>query len=102
MSSDFVLKNCRVDDSKPLVDMEIKDGKIAKLGANLGGRRILDVGGGVVVPTFIESHIHPDKALLERIKPNVECTLAGALRITDQLKRSFVQDEVTSRPGKVF
>ena len=101
-SSDLVLKNCRVDDSKPLVDIEIKDGKIAKLGANLGGRRILDVGGDVVVPTFIESHIHPDKALLERIKPNVEGTLAGALRITGELKRSFVQEEVTSRARQVL
>jgi len=101
-NSDLVLKNCRVDDEEPLVDIEIIDGRIAKLGQNLGGRKVLDVGGDVVVPTFIESHIHPDKALLERVRPNVEGTLAGALRITGELKRGFVQEEVTSRARQVL
>lgn len=91
-----------MDDSKPLVDIEIKDGKIAKLAPNLGGRKTIDLGGDVVVPTFIESHIHPDKALLERMRPNVQGTLAGALRITGELKRSFVQEEVTSRARQVL
>lgn len=91
-----------MDDGKPLVDIGIADEKIAKIGSNLGGRRILDVDGDVVVPTFIESHIHPDKALLERIKPNLEGTLSGALRITGELKRKFVQEEVMSRARQVL
>ena len=35
----------------------------------------VDIGGDVVVPTFIESHIHMEKALLERVRPNKEGTL---------------------------
>ena len=92
-----MLKDARVDDDKPLVDIAITGGKIKEIGKNLEGDRVYDVGGDVVVPSFIEAHIHMDKALLEVVKPNLEGTLAGAIKITGELKKGFEDEEVYKR-----
>ncbi|MEM0130095.1 MAG: amidohydrolase family protein [Thermoplasmatales archaeon] len=99
---ELVLKNARIQDDKPLVDIGLANGKIASIGSNLKGDAEIDLGGDVVVPTFIESHIHLDKALLERVKPNLEGTLAGAIKITGELKESFQYDEVMKRSRQVL
>ena len=69
---DLVIKRARIDDDKDLVDIGISGGKISKIDKNLSAANVIDVNGDVVVPSFIESHIHLDKALLERVKPNLE------------------------------
>ena len=89
MNFDVIIKNARIDDDKDLVDIGVSSGKISKIGKNLSGAKTIDAGSDVVVPSFIESHIHLDKALLERVKPNLEGTLEGAIRITGELKRGF-------------
>jgi cytosine deaminase len=98
----LVIKNARIDDKMPLVDIGIENGKIAKIGTGLSGDREIDVQGDVVTPSFMESHIHLTKALLDKIKPNLEGTLAGAISITGSLKRNFEYDEVRSRTMEVL
>jgi cytosine/creatinine deaminase len=98
----LVIKNARIEDGKPLVDIAISDGKIAAIGSGLRGRETLDAGGDVVVPTFVEAHIHLDKALLDRVRPNTEGTLAGAIRVTGELKKGFQHDEVLARARSVL
>jgi len=102
MPNELVLKNARVDDDKPLVDIGIEKGRIAEMGAGLKGETVLDLDGDVVIPSFIETHIHIDKALLESVKPNTEGTLAGAIKITGELKRAFEDEEVYHRAKKVL
>lgn len=97
LEHNLVIRNARIEDERPLVDIAIDDGTIAAIGTGLRGREILDVTGDVVVPTFIESHIHLDKALLDRVRPNAEGTLAGAIRVTGELKQEFRRDEVLAR-----
>jgi cytosine deaminase len=99
---DLVIKRARVDDDKDLVDIGISGGKISKIDKNLSAANVIDVNGDVVVPSFIESHIHLDKALLERVKPNLEGTLAGAIKITGELKKGFQYDEVLARSRAVL
>ena len=101
-SFDLVIKRARVDDDKDLVDIGISGGKISKIDKNLSAANVIDVNGDVVVPSFIESHIHLDKALLERVKPNLEGTLAGAIKITGELKKGFQYDEVLARSRAVL
>jgi cytosine/creatinine deaminase len=97
MPYSLVVKNALVYDGKPLVDIGIDNGKITKIGSKLEGEHVIDVNGDAVVPTFIETHIHLDKALLERVKPNREGTLAGAIKTTGELKKAFQDDEVYTR-----
>jgi cytosine deaminase len=99
---DLVIKRARVDDDKDLVDIGVSGGKISKIDKNLSAANVIDVNGDVVVPSFIESHIHLDKALLERVKPNLEGTLAGAIKITGELKKGFQYDEVLTRSRAVL
>ena len=99
---DLVIKRARIDDDKDLVDIGISGGKISKIDKNLSAANVIDVNGDVVVPSFIESHIHLDKALLERVKPNLEGTLAGAIKITGELKKGFQYDEVLARSRAVL
>src|SRR5262249_44066970 len=40
------------------VDLAIEDTRIAAIGANLGGRIILDAAGCVVAPGFVDLHSH--------------------------------------------
>jgi cytosine deaminase len=102
MTNDWVLKNARIDDEQPLVDIGIEKGKISEIGKDVKGDSQIDLNGDVVVPSFIETHIHLDKALLERVKPNLEGTLAGAIRTTGELKRNFQPDEVYARSKVVL
>jgi cytosine deaminase len=102
MPDELVIRNARVDDEKPLVDIGISKGKITKIGPKLEGEHVIDAGGDAVVPTFIESHIHLDKALLERVKPNREGTLAGAIKTTGELKKGFQDEEVYARSKVVL
>ncbi len=102
MDYELVLKSARIDDEKPLVDIGIESGKIAKIGNNLKGQREIDLGGDVVTPTFFESHIHMIKALLDKVKPNLEGTLAGAISITGSLKKNFEYDEVRHRAQEIL
>jgi len=99
---DLVIKNARIDDDRDLTDIGISGGKISKIDKNLTATNVIDVNGDVVVPSFIESHIHLDKALLEKVKPNLEGTLAGAIKITGELKKEFQYDEVLARSRTVL
>ncbi len=102
MDYELVLKSARIDDEKPLVDIGIESGKVVKIGNNLKGQREIDLGGDVVTPTFFESHIHMVKALLDKVKPNLEGTLAGAISITGSLKKNFEYDEVRGRAKEIL
>ena len=45
-------------------DLRIRDGLIERIGDTLepGGGDVIDIAGKLVLPGFIETHIHPDKA----------------------------------------
>ena len=49
MNSDFHLVRC---------DLQIKDTKIAKIGQSLTDDEVLDVSGKMILPGFIDTHIH--------------------------------------------
>jgi cytosine/creatinine deaminase len=102
MAYDLILKNANVDDQKPLVDIAIEKGKIVDIRQGISGDTVEDLAGDVVVPSFIEAHIHLDKALLERVRPNKEGTLAGAIKTTGELKKGFQDEEVFGRAKRVL
>lgn len=67
MDFDLVLRNVRLPDSKadqPAVDIGVKDGRIAAIGAGLGGtaKEEAQAGNRLVCSGFVETHIHLDKS----------------------------------------
>ncbi len=97
---DMILKNVIVpgERDETLTDIGFVDGKIAAVESGLSAdSEILDMGGRVVVPGFIESHIHLDKAcILDRCKSE-EGTLGEAIQEVSAAKKSFTIEDIRAR-----
>ncbi|THV32160.1 N-acyl-D-amino-acid deacylase family protein [Glycomyces paridis] len=65
---DFVIRGADVADGTgaPLrrADVGVRDGRIAAIGDRLDGTRVIDAGGLVLAPGFIDMHAHSELALL--------------------------------------
>ena len=97
---DLILRNARIagDEDRPPVDIAIEAGRFAAIDSDLtaDGPEI-DVGGRLVAPGFVETHIHLDKScLLDRCKSE-EGTLAEAMSEVAKAKQAFEPDEVRQR-----
>jgi cytosine deaminase len=101
---DIVIRNVRIEDGKSLVDIGIKDGKIAAIEESLDktGDQEIDADGRVALPGFIEPHLHLDKAFLHRRLPARFGTLDEAIRVTGILKAKQERDDVLDRSRQVL
>jgi len=92
MAYDLVLKNARLD--SVVVDLGIRDGRFAAIGPDLGAGE--DLGGRLVIPGFVETHVHLDKScILDRCSS--EGTLADAIAEVAAAKKAFTEDDVYAR-----
>lgn len=101
----LLIKNAHIADSEPKKDILIQSGIIKEIGDNLESEnqcKVIDAGGRVVLPTLIESHLHPDKAFLEERMPNKSGTLEEAIKNTSELKRKYTYDDVYERSERVI
>lgn len=80
------------------MDIGIEAGRIAAIEPSLAVEaEELDVGGRLVAPGFVETHIHLDKScILERCRSD-EGTLEEAIGEVARAKRSFTPDDVRAR-----
>jgi cytosine deaminase len=101
---DILIRQARVMDDQPPVDIAVDDGRIAAIGRGIDGsaRRIIEAGGRAVLPGLLEPHIHLDKALLESRLPNLSGTLEEAIRVTGTLKRQQTREDVLDRSRRVL
>lgn len=101
---DLLLANARVADDEDLTNIGVSGAVISALGAapDEPAEAVVDCEGDVVIPGLIESHLHLDKALLDRQRPNLLGTLDGAIAVTGELKASFTHDDVRSRARQVL
>jgi N-acyl-D-aspartate/D-glutamate deacylase len=64
MSADVVVRGGTVIDGtgarRRVAEVAITDGVVSEIGDGLGGRRVLDAGGHVVSPGFVDIHTHYD------------------------------------------
>ncbi|MDI3404981.1 amidohydrolase family protein [Streptomyces cavernicola] len=107
----LLLRNARLEAAPDPTDVLVRDGRIHAIGprpddrldAQLpDGAEEFDCAGRVVLPGFVESHLHPDKALLDLTHPHPAGTLADAIRVTAELKAGFTHDEVRARAEQVL
>lgn len=103
----MLLKNAHLDDYAEAQDILTEEGKIALVGkaGTLPDERageVLDCQGRAVLPGFVETHLHLDKALLDERMPNLAGTLEGAIKVTGALKAKFTKDDVMERSRKVL
>src|SRR5258708_5579332 len=89
------------------MDIGVKNGKITYLDEHKplelpSNCKIIDANGNILLPGFVESHIHLDKAfLLQQLKEeanNVEQAMANTMK----LKHSFTIENLEDRSVQVI
>jgi len=102
---DLVIRNARLRGQDKLADIAIEQQHIKAVEPGFGGKaaKEIDAAGKLVVPSFINLHLHADKSLLgEIMRPNVSGTLPEAIEITNDFKRNYDPKEVAERAGRVI
>jgi cytosine deaminase len=84
-------------------DISIRDGRIAGIGPALDPRdhRVVDIGGRLVLPGFVESHIHPDKAFIADRTHGLRAGGPTPQTLVAELKRQFTVDDIYRRARRV-
>jgi cytosine deaminase len=101
----LVIRNARVRGQEQLVDIAIDKDRITSIGQASAGKaeQEIDARGSLVLPGFVNLHLHADKSLLgEVMRPNISGTLPEAIEITNDFKKKYNPTEVAGRAGRVL
>jgi cytosine deaminase len=104
MAVDLILRNACIGGSEPQTfDIAVADGRIVEIAPNLvADGREEDLAGRLVIPGFVETHIHLDKScILDRCQSH-EGTLAEAIAEVAAAKRGFTEDDVYGRARRTL
>ena len=101
MTLDLILREARVMGGAagaPPVDIGIRDGTIAALEAGLpAAGEVLEVGGKLVTPGLVETHVHLDKSrILDRCSPSPNRGRDHMARVA-AVKSAFTVEDVYAR-----
>ena len=101
---DLVVSGCRLAPEGRRSDIGIRGGRIDALGdlAGTSARLRLEGEGRFVVPGFVDAHVHLDKAYLLDRAPSREGTLAEAIRVTAEAKRTFTVEDIQVRARRLL
>jgi cytosine deaminase len=86
------------------VDIVMDDERITAVGPDAAASvdvRV-DAAGGLVVPAYIDTHIHLDKVLIRDQLAEHDGTLRGAIDSIHAAKRTYTQDDVRRRARAVI
>ena len=102
MGFDLILKNARLatmSTDSGLVDIGLKDGKIAALETGLASDgEAEDLGGKLVSSGLIESHFHLDKAMIiDRVPIQPDRMVRDHMERTASIKHTFTPEDIYAR-----
>ena len=102
---DLVIKNVQLQGRSGLASINIVNGKIdAVVDAAARpneAKRVVDAAGRLLVPAFIDCHIHLDKTnIVDVVRPNRSGTLSEAIEIIWEKKRRYTLEDIIERAGK--
>src|SRR5256885_6396087 len=85
-------------------DIAIRDGRIERVGAPLdaAGYETLDVTDRLLLPGFVESHIHPDKAFIADRTQGLRAGGPTPQHLVAELKKTFTVDDIYARARRVL
>ncbi len=97
----MLIKNVYLENHREKTDLLIRDGKFEKIGPNitpLEGDEIIDCNGSMVLPQFIESHVHLDSALTAGDpRWNLSGTLFEGIACWSERKDKLTKKDVMDR-----
>ena len=100
----MLFKNARIENSEVLSDIRVKDGMFAEIMPNiepLPGEETADLNGKLVLPPFIESHVHLD-ACLTAGDPvwNMSGTLFEGIECWSKRKDKLTENDIRERVNR--
>lgn len=100
---DLVLRHARLPDSDRLADIGIAGGRIAAIETTLAAEaEAIDLGGRLVCPGFVETHLHLDKScILDRCRAE-RGDLAEAIEQVARAKATFTAQDVYARAKRTL
>src|SRR5262245_63349059 len=101
---DLVLREVRLAGrEEQIVDLGIRDGRIVAIATGLASDAPAQtLGGRLVVPGFVETHIHLDKScIMERCTLH-QGTLTEAIAATSAAKRDFTEGDIFDRAARTL
>ena len=104
--ANLLIKGVRIEDGPAGVDIRIADGKFAEIGAGLApreGEEVRDYTGKLVLPPYIESHVHLDTALTSgQPRYNESGTLFEGIEVWSERKQTLTYEDVKDRAGRAL
>ncbi|WP_174156076.1 amidohydrolase family protein [Rhizobium skierniewicense] len=103
MVFDLVFRNAQLIDKPRPVDIAVKGGRIAAIGAHMRCDAVAEehVEGHVAFPGFVDAHVHLDKACILERCTICAGTLEEAVRETAKAKSGFSEEDVFDRASSV-
>lgn len=102
---DLIIRNARIRGRDKLLDIGIDNGKIVEISERIGveAKEEIDAGSKLVVPGFIDPHIHLDKVnIVDVVRPNKSGTLKEAIEIIWEKKAQYTVEDIVERAGDVI
>lgn len=97
----MLIRNVYLENGNDMIDILIKDGKFEKIGKNIeapDGIEVLNCEGCMVLPQFIESHVHLDSALTAGDpRWNLSGTLFEGIACWSERKEKLTKEDVKDR-----
>jgi cytosine/creatinine deaminase len=101
MQYDLVIRNAQLHRRQGLVDIAIQDGRFVGVGTDLtdaSAARAIDAAGQLVVPPFIDAHVHLDAVLtVGQPRYNSSGTLLEGIQIWSERKPGLTLEDVKQR-----
>lgn len=105
MAFDLLFRDARLPEGGPAVEIGVTAGRIAAIGPDLGAEagEVIDCGGRLVSPGFVETHIHLDKTCtIDRCACETARFPHHAMERTSAIKHTFTVEDVTSRASRTL
>ena len=94
-----VYKNVRLKGKKDLIDILVEDGVFKKIGNNIQGDKAVDLNGNLVLPPYVDPHIHLDYVFTARKDGalNGTGTLFEGIQRWSETKSDLTIEEIKER-----
>lgn len=102
----MLIRNVHIENGSETKDVRIEDGAFSAIETGLQahpGEEIVDGCGGLLIPPFVDSHVHLD-ATLTAGEPewNETGTLFDGIRIWSERKKTLTEEDVQSRARRTI
>lgn len=102
----MIIRNVHVENAETTCDVRVADGKFAEFGASIApcaGEETIDGRGGLLLPPFIDPHVHLDAAFTAgEPEWNETGTLFDGIRIWSERKKSLDRKDVMGRARRAL